>query len=176
MLCCNRCITYNSYKYIQIHTNTTTTKNNLQLCNTSGANLIPWTFLSRYCHIVKHYDYCWNFLQSFNANTKVLVHQHAFSYNVTKTNNFYIFLADVLVIEGSYEMISTNIIASHFSYQSNYTVSAENNQTNARCIIYFASENAGKGLFQTSALQCLTCVIIPLPCCVSHISLSIISH
>ena len=162
---------------IQIHTNTTTTKNNLHLCNTSGANLIPWTFLPRYCHIVKHYDYCWNFLQSFDAGTKVLVHQHAFSYNVTKTNNFYIFFGWCagkrrLIWNNQYQYYCVTLLLSEQIYCFSWKQSNKCKMYNILCLWKMQA----RGLFQTNALQCLTCVIIPFPCCVSHMSLSIISH
>ena len=165
---------------IQIHTNTTTTKNNLHLCNTSGANLIPWTFLPRYCHIVKHYDYCWNFLQSFDAGTKVLVHQHAFSYNVTKTNNFYIFFGWCagkrrLIWNNQYQYYCVTLLLSEQIYCFSWKQSNKCKMYNILCLW----KNAGKEFVSnqctavsnlrdySTSLLCLSYVIIyhfPLTC------------
>ena len=150
------------------HTNTTT-KHNMQLCNTSGANLFPWTFSSRYRHILKHYDYRWNCLQSLDASTKVLFHQHAFSYNLTKTNNFDIcFLADMLIIWGSYETISNNIVTSHFSSLLSGQINSlswkqSNKRIHVRDILFrYECRLASLAV----CFKPMSSMIITLPCCV----------
>ena len=170
---------------MQIYTNTTTI-HNLQLCNTTWANLISWTSLSRYPHIVKHYDYCWNIWQPFEAGIKV------FSYNVTTRKQF-LHLCLWLIIGGSYEMISTTIIVTtgpfhinmnilvgmHWFFtvsccQSKLTVSAENNQTNVYMWdILFLYEYRLAVCFKP-----VSSMIITLPCCIAFCSycLSFLTH
>ena len=170
---------------MQIHTNTTTI-HNLQLCNTTWVNLISWTSLSRYPHIVKHYDYCWNIWQPFEAGIKV------FSYNVTTRKQF-LHLCLWLIIGGSYEMISTTIIVTtgpfhinmnilvgmHWFFtvsccQSKLTVSAENNQTNVYMWdILFLYEYRLAACFKP-----VSSMIITLPCCIAFCNycLSFLTH